>query len=173
MSLFARLGGLRGSRPACTTGSTRRGRRVVVPAGVARPGSGWERAERTVPGSAVGLLHSPTGLALLGCVPAPPAGDRVRTANRDPRRGSETYRKGTCASFPDSGLVGVASATKRRPPQILAGILPLFLPHKQTERPPRCPFAPRRSRRVPRPRRTSHSTEANASNAVGLGPFWP
>ena len=56
---------------------------------------GW--AGRTVRRSAVELVQVPTGFALPGCAQAAPAGARVHRASPDPRRGSETYRKGTWA----------------------------------------------------------------------------
>jgi hypothetical protein len=42
-------------------------------------------------------------------------------------------------------------------------------PAARTERAPRCPLAPRRLRRAPRPRRTSHSTAASGSDGVVHG----
>ena len=51
--------------------------------------------------------------------------------------------------------------------------LPRFLPRQQTERLPRCQFAPRMLHRARRPRCPHVSSEANASRDAEAWPFWP
>ena len=48
-----------------------------------------------------------------------------------------------------------------------------FLPRQQTERLPRCQFAPRMLHRARRPRCPHVSSEANASRDAEAWPFWP
>ena len=110
MPLLCGPRGLRRPRPP-DPGSTQGTARWASWAGCGRPGSGSGRAEGTAPAS-VSLVHVPTGSASRECVPAPPAGGRVRTASRDPRRGPGRHvSKGTWGevalfcllSAPDSG----------------------------------------------------------------------
>jgi hypothetical protein len=116
-------------------------------------------------GSPVWVRHhaGPLGLRSLAVTPVQPVEILVA-----PRR---HVSKGTWGQGRDFQLLGVASTSMPQSPQILAGIFLRFLPRQQTERLPRCPFAPRRLHRVPRPRcasPTSPPSKANASDDVGV-----
>ena len=123
------------------------------------------------PGSAVSLVRrSRMGPTSHVSVRARLAGDRARKASRDPHHGPETCQQ--------RYLCGVLArrrgfSTRGRGPNILAGIFPEILPRQQTERLPRCPFAPRMLRSARRPHCSHVSSEANVSRDAEAWRFWP
>ena len=132
--------------------------------GLVGRGARVRRAPLLWRGGPVWVRHHtcPFGLRLLGIAPVQPV-EILIAAGRH-------VSKGTRA---ESRFVGVASAPKGCGPNILAAIFPGFLPRQQTERLPRCQFAPRMLHRARRPRCPHASSEANASRDAEAWPFWP
>jgi hypothetical protein len=78
-------------------------RAVALAEQVAEIRIGWGWVEGMKPGSAAATgTQFEAGSASPACVRAPTAGAPGRRANRDRRRRSKTYRKGTCPSFDDT-----------------------------------------------------------------------
>ena len=130
------------------------------------------REEGTAPASAVSLVRrSRMGPASHVSVRAPPAGGRARKASRDPHRGWETCQQRYLGGVPARRR---GFSTQGAGTQHTGRDLPLsFLPRQQTERLPRCQFAPRMLHRARRLRFPPVSSETSASRDAEAWPFWP
>jgi hypothetical protein len=153
-------GGPDGGRPGRDCG-------VPEPAG---PGGGygglWESGAAVPYGSGITRVRS--GAACWASRPYSQSRSSSRPGDMSAKvPGGKRHYASCLLSASESSLVGVASAPKPRAPHILAGIFPEILPPQQTERLPRCQFAPRMLHRAPWPRLTHVSSEANGSNDVG------
>ena len=129
------------------------------------------REEGTAPASAVRLVRrSRMDPASHVSVRAAPAVDRARKASRDPHRGWETCQQRYLGGVPARRR---GFSTRGAWTEHTGRDLPRFFPRQQTERLPRCQFAPRMLHRARRLRFPPVSSETSASRDAEAWPFWP